>query len=183
MIRKLVLPLALMAITAEPLAARDQAQAEEVVSPAVAQLRHVIGEWEVKTTFLKQDGTAAGTFDGTYTFEWVMVDQIVKGASTIPQFKMASGLLFYLRPGTNEIEMASVGPDGQLWVMTGPQDSETRETPVVDMPDGTTLKLRFTRYNVTENGFESKMERSTDGGETWVQGNHQLFVRRIPEEV
>jgi hypothetical protein len=116
--------------------------------------------------------------EGVYSFEWVLEDRIVKGMSTIPAFRMASGLLFYLRPSTDEIEMASVGPDGQLWVMTGPQDSETRETPVVEMPDGTRLKLRFTRFNVSKDRFESRMESSTDGGETWVHGNHQVFLRR-----
>jgi len=151
---------------------------QEMVNPAVAQMRHVIGEWDVATTFIKADGEPAGTFDGTYTFEWVMEDRIIKGMSAIPEFNMASGLLFYLRPATNEIEMVSVGPDGKLWTMTGPQGSETRETPIVDMPDGTTLKLRFTRFNVTQDMFESRMERSTDGGETWSQGNHQLFTRR-----
>jgi hypothetical protein len=177
MIRKLVVAAAL-ALSSAPLAAQAEAEAAEQASPAVEQLRHVIGEWDVVTTFIRPDGSEAGSFDGIYAFEWVMEDKIVKGLSTIPQFKMASGLLFYLRDSTGEIEMASVGPDGHLWVMTGPQDSETRVTPNTDMPDGTTLMLRFTRFNVSEDRFESKMERSINGGETWVQGNHQLFVRK-----
>ena len=180
MIRKLVVAAAL-ALTSVPLAAQAEAEDVEQTSPALEQLRHVIGEWDVVTTFIRPDGSEAGSFDGIYAFEWVMEDKIVKGLSTIPQFKMASGLLFYLRDSTGEIEMASVGPDGHLWVMTGPQDSETRVTPNTDMPDGSTLMLRFTRFNVSENRFESKMERSTDGGETWVQGNHQVFVRKMAE--
>ena len=151
----------------------------EEASPALEQLRHVVGEWEVATTFYTSAGEPSRTFDGTYSFEWVMEDKIVQGISTIPQFGMASGILFYLRDSTNEVEMVSVGPDGQLWTMTGLQDSETRETPLVDMPDGSTLKLRFTRFNVSADRFESRMERSTDGGETWVQGNHQVFVRKV----
>lgn len=182
-VRKRLVIAALM--LALPMSAKAQdgtaAEAAPETSPAVEQLRHVIGEWDVVTTFIRPDGSVAGRFDGSYVFEWVMEDKIVKGLSTIPQFQMSSGLLFYLRDSTGEIEMTSVGPDGQLWVMTGPQDSETRETPVVDMPDGTTLKLRFTRFNVSEDRFESKMERSTDGGATWVQGNHQVFVRRVAE--
>lgn len=178
MFRALLLSVAVAGFSGAVVQAQEVDPARESASPAVAQLRHVIGEWDVVTTFLKPDGMAAGSFDGSYTFEWVMEDRIVKGTSTIPQFKMASGILFFLRPATNEIEMVSVGPDGQLWVMTGLQNSETRETPVVDMPDGTTIKLRFTRFNVSADRFESRMERSTDGGETWTQGNHQVFLRR-----
>ena len=175
--KHLLRALVLLLVVATPLKAQDA----EPISPSIEQLRHVIGTWDVATTFYRPDGTHSRAYDGVYAFEWVMENKVVKGMSTIPEFEMASGLLFYLRDSTDEIEMASVGPDGQLWVMTGPQDSEIRETPVVDMPDGTTLKLRFTRFNVTPDRFESKMERSTDGGATWVQGNHQVFVRRVAE--
>ena len=175
-----LLAAALLTFPATGVLAQDEPieTVEEGVSPALAQLRHVVGTWDVTTTFYRPDGTPGRAFPGTYTFEWVMPDKIVQGTSTIPEFGMSSGILFYLRDASDEIEMVSVGPDGQLWTMTGPQDSETRETPVVDMPDGSTLKLRFTRFNVTADRFESKMDRSTDGGETWVQGNHQVFVRK-----
>ena len=181
MIRDLVFA-ALLAVSAGSAAAQESDSpsetASDVAHPAVEQLRHVIGEWQVATTFYRDDGSVAGTFDGEYQFDWVMEDKIVKGVSTIPQFEMASGILFYLRPSSNEIEMVSVGPDGQLWTMTGPQDSETRETPLVAQADGSTLKLRFTRFNVTPDRFESRMERSTDGGESWLLGNTQVFVRK-----
>ncbi|MEZ5681844.1 MAG: hypothetical protein R3E14_11210 [Erythrobacter sp.] len=177
-LRAPALALAATLLSPAPLLAQDaEVPADQAVSPALAQLRHVIGSWDVVTTFIGPDGTEAGSFDGTYTFAWVMEDKIVQGISAIPQFNMSAGILFYLRPGTEEIEMVSVGPDGQLWTMTGPQSSETRETPVVAMPDGSTLKLRFTRFNVSQDRFESRMERSTDGGETWSLGNRQVFNR------
>ena len=74
--------------------------------------------------------------------------------------------------------MASVGPDGHLWVMTGPADGEVRTTPDTVLPDGSTRRLRFTRFNVTADRFESRMEFSTDGGVTWQPGNHQIFARK-----
>ncbi len=73
--------------------------------------------------------------------------------------------------------MSSVGPDGHLWRMIGPDASETRTTPNTPMADGTTIMLRFTRYAVEQNRFQSRMEVSTDGGETWRVGNEQRFVR------
>lgn len=175
MIRTFVFSLALLGL-AVPAAAQEP----EEISPAVAQLRHVQGEWDVTTTFYLPDGTPGRAFEGSYRFDWVMEDAILSGVSTIPAFAQTSGLLFYIREATGEIEMTSVGPDGRLWVMTGPIGAEVRETPAVDMPDGSTLKLRFTRFNVTPDRFESRMERSIDGGATWVQGNHQVFVRRTP---
>lgn len=169
----------MLALAVAPAAQAQEGQSPpEQASAAVQQLRHVIGEWDVATTFYRDNGDVTGTFDGTYEFEWVLEDRIVKGMSAIPQFGAASGLLFYLRPATNEIEMVSVGPDGRLWVMTGPQGSEIRETPEVQMADGTTLKLRFTRFNVAPDRFESRMERSSDGGQTWRLGNTQVFERR-----
>ena len=33
--------------------------------------------------------------------------------------------------------------------------------------------LRFTRFNVKPNSFESKMEYTNDNGEIWKLGNHQ----------
>lgn len=169
---------ALLLLTA-PAISQEVAPPQEEVRTGLRQLRHVVGSWDVATTFLRDDGSEAGTVEGTYTFDWVPPDAVVAGSSTIPVFNQTSAILFYLREATGEIEMSSVGPDGQLWVMTGPIDGEVRETPVVAMPDGSTLKLRFTRYNVEPDRFESRMDRSTDGGESWVQGNHQVFVRRV----
>lgn len=158
--------------------AQNATEAAASVAPAVEQLRHVIGTWDVRTEFLGADGNVAAAADGTYTFDWVIEDRVVQGVSAIPTWDMRAGILFYHRPDKSEVEMVSVGNDGQLWTMTGADTDETRTTPNVTMPDGSKLKLRFTRFNVEPDRFESRMERSTDGGQTWVQGNHQVFVRR-----
>jgi hypothetical protein len=42
------------------------------------------------------------------------------------------------------------------------------------------MQLRFTRFNVTDDRFESRMEVSTDGGSSWRPGNHQVFKRAMP---
>ncbi len=160
----------------------DQTETAEAAS-VVEQLHHAVGKWNVTTTFLRDDGSVAGALDGTYEFEWVVPGKVVSGVTTIPDINQTAAIMFYHRPATSEIEMVSVGPDGQLWVMTGADTSETRETPVVTNPDGSTIKLRFTRFNVTPDSFESKMERSTDGGETWVKGNHQIFTRAEQADV
>ncbi|QJB68137.1 hypothetical protein [Parasphingorhabdus halotolerans] len=151
----------------------------DTVAPPVEQLRHAIGEWMVETDFIGPDGKIQGTLEGHYKFKWVVPDKIVSGVSEIPAMKQISAILFFHRPASREIEMSSVGPDGKLWRMIGPEDSETRTTSNQTMPDGSTLMLRFTRHSVTPDSFGSTMELSTDSGETWRIGNQQRFVRAV----
>lgn len=152
------------------------------VSPALAQLRHVFGEWDVTTTFFGEDGAAGAAHAGRYRFEWVIEDAVLQGVSDIPDLSLRSAIMFYLRPSANQIEMISVGQDGIPWTMTGDAGSEVRETPNRPMSDGSTLKLRFIRFNVEKDRFESRMERSLDGGKTWQRANHQVFTRVRPRD-
>lgn len=145
---------------------------------SIRQLQESHGAWNVTTEFLKPDGSVAKVAAGTYDFEWVIKDRVLRGVSEIPELGNKSAILFYVNESKSLIEMASVGKDGHLWVMTGPAGSEIRTTSDAPMSDGSKMRLRFTRYNVTPDRFESKMEISTDGGATWVPGNHQVFARR-----
>ncbi|QLC25812.1 hypothetical protein HFP57_12805 [Parasphingopyxis algicola] len=164
-----------VAISATPSAAQDAPPEPPAV--AIEQLRHAIGLWNVETDFIAPDGSVTRTLAGQYRFGWVVPDRIVSGMSTIPELNQASAILFFVRPSRNEIEMASVGADGHLWRMIGPDTSEARTTPNTVMADGSILMLRFTRYDVERDRFRSRMEMSTDGGETWRLGNRQRFVR------
>lgn len=145
---------------------------------SVRQLQESHGAWNVTTEFLKPDGSVSKAAAGTYEFEWVITDRVLKGVSEIPELGNKSAILFYVNESKDLIEMVSVGKDGHLWVMTGPAGSEIRTTPDALMSDGSKMRLRFTRYNVTPDRFESKMEISTDGGATWMPGNHQVFRRK-----
>lgn len=157
--------------------AQTPAVAPQPAAQAVEQLRHVIGLWNVETDFIGEDGAITQSFVGQYRFGWVVPDRVVSGMSTIPSLNQASAILFFVRPSRNEIEMSTVGPDGHLWRMIGPDTSETRTTPDTAMADGSTIMLRFTRYAVTQDRFQSRMEVSTDGGQSWRIGNEQRFVR------
>ena len=116
--------------------------------------------------------------DGTYEFEWVVPDKVVRGKSEIPDLGSSAGILFYVSEKKKIIEMVSVGADGQLWTMTGPLGEETRTTQEFKSQDGKDSQLRFTRYNVAQDTFESRMEYTEDGGKTWKPGNHQMFRRQ-----
>jgi hypothetical protein len=161
-------------ILASPLAA--QTPPPEPAPEGVSQLRHVIGLWDVTTEFIGEDGSSRA-MEGQYRFGWVVPDRVVSGMSTMPELNQASGILFFLRPSTHEIEMVSVGADGHLWRMAGPDNGETRITPDTPMSGGSSLMLRFTRYDIGRDSFRSRMEMSTDGGENWRIGNRQFFRR------
>jgi len=167
---------AVLSLLAMPFAAASESPPSQLAA-AIAQLRQMVGLWDVTTTQYGEDGEVAGVAAGTYRFDWIVPDRVLAGRSDIPEMKQASGILFYVNERRSTIEMASVGADGHLWVMTGPAGGETRTTPLTPLADGRSMQLRFTRYAVTPDRFESRMEVSLDGGESWKPGNHQLFVR------
>jgi hypothetical protein len=144
---------------------------------SVEQLRNTVGRWAVTTEFLGEDGSVARTATGTYEFSWVVTDRVVSGVSTIPEMAQTSGILFFINEQEQVIEMVAVGADGRLWRMIGPLGGEVRTTPEFETADGGRGQLRFTRYNVSADAFESKMEYTVDGGKTWTPGNHQQFRR------
>ncbi len=144
---------------------------------SITQLRDHIGRWNVVTEFLNEDGSVAQTVNGTYEFSWIVTDRVIAGRSDMPDLKRSSGILFYVAPRTRQIEMVSVGADGVLWVMSGALGGETRTTQEYPTAAGGTGRLRFTRYNITRDSFESRMEYSEDGGRSWKPGNRQVFKR------
>lgn len=174
MIRCLLLAASAVLLGAVP---RAGDAADSALAHAVESLRHAAGRWEVETEFLNEDGSVAQAVQGTYEFSWVVPDRVLSGRSEILELSQVSGILFYVNEKKQAIEMASVGADGRLWVMTGALGTETRLTPEYETADGGTGQLRFTRFNVAQDAFESKMEYTSDGGKTWLPGNHQSFRR------
>ena len=157
------------------------AQATEAPPPelstAVQQLRQSAGRWNVTTTRYAENGAVAAVATGTWSFDWVVPDRVLSGKAVIPDWNQSAGMLFYLNERLFTLEMAQVGADGQLVVMSGPAGTEQRTTPVVALPDGRKWVQRHTRYRVSADRFESRMETSYDGGQSWKPGYHQLFVR------
>jgi len=161
---------------AGPARAQDDTTAA-LMTHSVDQLRMSIGQWDVTTEFLADDGAVVRRATGTYRFDWVIPDRVVSGRSEIPELQQVSAILFYVSESRRRIEMVSVGQDGALWVMTGPLGGEVRTTGEFATASGGKAQLRFTRFNVTPDRFESRMEYTDDGGRSWKPGNHQVFVR------
>lgn len=169
--------LACLCFVSLPSGSAAQLTHADSLARGVEQLRQAIGDWSATTEFLREDGTAARTVEGTYSFRWVVPDRVISGVSEIPALEQRSAIMFYVSDTKGVIEMVSVGADGDLWVMTGPIAGETRTTLPKTMPDGTVLELRFTRFEVTADSFRSRMEYRAGGGE-WKPGNRQAFQRR-----
>jgi hypothetical protein len=149
----------------------------KALDTSIEELRTAIGRWGVVTEFLNEDGSVARSVTGTYEFSWIIPDRVVAGKSEIPALQQAAGILFYLSESRRAIEMVSVGGDGQLWIMTGPLGGDHRLTQEFRTASGGMRRLRFTRYNVSPDAFESRMEYTDDGGRSWKAGNHQRFRR------
>ena len=163
-----------VALTSSAALAQDD---DAALQHSVQQLREAVGSWTVTTEFLNEDGSVARAAEGSYEFAWVIEDRVLQGRSDLPDMGRNAAILFYIREASKEIEMVSVGADGRLWIMTGPLGGETRTTQPFATQDGGEGQLRFTRYNVSADGFESRMEWTEDGGATWTPGNHQVFRR------
>jgi len=145
---------------------------------AIEQLRLAVGEWSVTTEMFGAEGERLRKVEGSYRFRWVIPDRVLSGEADQPELNSKTAILFYVQVREERIEMVSVGEDGHLWVMSGPADSEVRTTQEIKMSDGSTMTLRFTRYDVEKDRFRSKMEVSVDGGKTWTLGNRQEFRRK-----
>lgn len=154
--------------------------ADAALRHSVDQLRTSVGRWAVVTEFLNEDRSVAKSVTGTYEFSWVVPDKVVAGRSEIPELKRVAGILFYVNEAKKQIEMVSVGGDGALWIMTGPLGGEERLSQEYKTSGGGSGRLRFTRFNVSNDAFESRMEYTEDGGKTWKPGNHQTFRRAAP---
>jgi hypothetical protein len=157
--------------------AQPPAADSAAVRRGVQQLREHRGTWAVETEFLGGDGAVARRDSGSYIFDWALEDRVLAGRSSIPALRQGSGILLYVAPSRGVIEMVTVGADGMVWTMTGPLGGETRTTQPFRGQSGRETRLRFTRYNVTADAFESRMEYTEDDGRTWRPGNHQTFRR------
>ena len=126
--RSLFLAIAALGVSIYSAAAAEPSpEAKAALDHSVRQLRESHGTWSATTRFLKPDGSVAKEAVGTYTFDWVIEDRVLRGVSEIPELTNKSAILFYVNEGRGLIEMASVGNDGHLWVMTGPAGRTARK--------------------------------------------------------
>lgn len=145
-------------------------------SKGIEQLRQIVGNWDVTTEILFPDGTVELKQEGSWQFRWVVPDRVLSGESHQAESKAA--ILIYVHAQKEVIELATVGEDGLLWVMSGAADSESLTTPNTKVSEKETIMFRWSRYEFEKNRFRSKLEISKDGGKTWVLRHRQEFRRK-----
>ncbi len=176
--RNLLLASLLVLTSVVPCRSQDAAAPpNEALAKSVEELRQARGQWAVTTDFLKEDGSVARTVQQTYRFDWVLEDRILSGRTETPELGQVSGILFWVNERKGQIQMASVGKDGHLFVMSGPLGGDTRATEPFPSGDGKQARYRFVRSNVQPDSFESRMEWTEDDGKTWLPANRQVFRR------
>jgi hypothetical protein len=144
---------------------------------ATELLRSSVGKWETTAEFFNPNGTVAGAFAGTTELAWLTPGKVISGKSEYPQLKLVTGLMVYINEAKGQVEMASVGGDGNLLVVSGPLGSAELRSEPVRFSDTVVGRLKFTRLNVTANSFDTRTEISDDGGKTWKMMNRQKFKR------
>ena len=178
----LLITFSVQAMASEKKTTPSEPQSTAAMAASIAELSQVIGTWDVTTRFFNSEGETTQSVQQTYTFSWVIPNQLVQGQSHTPAWKQTSAILFFIDQEAPAMEMVSVGVDGKLWRMRGPLGGNQRFSQSFTNTSGDTAQLRFTRSLVTPNGFESRMYISTDGGNSWLPGNHQVFIRRSEHE-
>lgn len=109
----------LLSLLILPLAEATEAPPPEH-SAAVQRMRQAAGRWNVTTTRYAENGAVTGVASGTWSFDRVVPDRVLSGKAVIPDRNQSAGMLFCLNERLFTLEMAAVGADGQLIVMSGP---------------------------------------------------------------
>lgn len=147
---------------------------------ALAILAGDVGTWDCRWENLDEDENVVSVVTGTERIRAVFGERVLEMETELPEHAYGSrGLKFY-EPNEKKILFVDVDQNGEYWIME--QDVETRE--MLSAPhlnaDGTTMQIRFLPLDEGRDEKQILMERSSDGGRTWVKGFY-LFVRRVPE--
>ena len=145
--------------------------------PETAQYDFVIGDWDVVINFRAADGTEV-TYNAKWHNSWIVDGYVVMqewrgpyaSGSELrrysPQEGHWEGFNIYNGWGSPKRVTAEFA-DGEMVVMVEPVTDES----------GTFIN-RETYFNITDDRWEMRSDRSYDGGETWAQGAYDLVATR-----
>ena len=108
------------------------AEASEMAPPALAtavqQLRQAAGRWNVTTTRYAENGAVAARCVRHLALRLGRAGPRARGPLRHSRLEPGGGHALLRERAPFTLEMAPVGADGQLWVMSGPAGAETRTT-------------------------------------------------------
>lgn len=162
--------------------ARNPAAPEET-----EQFSFLIGEWTCKTRFANPKGEyneGRATWTGYYILDgWAIQDDWVSVDAEGREFHGTNIRSFnprtnkwdnrWLPAGSLQWKYYEAERKGETMVMTGGEGSDPRGS-FID---------RNTFYDIGENGWRWRKDRSYDGGKTWVEGIGYIEASRaVPKE-
>ena len=168
--------LMILMVTAPLWAGEDDYGKIHPKAPAeLSQFEFLKGKWDVDTRWKKKDGTHTD-YKATFTCSWVVggtvFQQEWKGPYTTGrEFRRYNakkgkweGYNIYM--GNGWVPTECVFKNGQMIVFIHVDDQRGK------------FLARETYFNITENSWEMKSERSSDDGKTWEEGNYSLKATR-----
>lgn len=139
------------------------------------------GAWKSQWAYFDGTGNVVGEAAGTQMFSF-LVDRYSQMVTTvIPSRQHTSYSMRAFSPAEQHIILLNVATEGEYRMMhQNPETGVMISEPKVG-PDGANTVLMFTRTKKTDNEVEIIMERSADGGETWIKSSVQSMTRIIED--
>ncbi len=152
-------------------------------SSGLDQIDFFIGEWDIETTDIQADGSFAKgkaksivkyILDGTaMQDEFQVINQngnIVFRGISIRSYnaRNARFQIVWVMPGINGITDISAEWTGEKLVSTGK-----------GYDGGGEFLERFEYYDITDNSYKFKMDRSYDGGKNWIENFSRLKATKV----
>jgi hypothetical protein len=182
--RSFRLPVLLLALLALPAVGAGRSTLNPAAPKETAQFRFLVGNWDCKTRFMKADGKsyAEGTarWNGYYILDgWAIQDDWISAqpdgteghGTNIRSFNPKTGKWDnrWLPAGSLQWKYYQSEQVGDTMVMTGGEGKDARGE-YVD---------RNTFYDIAQDSWSWRKDRSYDGGKSWVEGIGYIHATRV----
>lgn len=145
---------------------------------ALVLLKHHDGVWDAQWEWYDENGEVIGVMTGIEEYHLSPNGYILTTLNTVPEFESLNYGLMSYTPGTDEILFYSVGDKGDVWIMRQNLLTDVMVSDPHPEADGSETVLRFTKVEETADTMTIRMEKSKDGGKSWVTGFRQTMTRR-----
>ncbi len=171
----------LLVCTVAPAAEPAKEPAVEAVdlarSKAVAIFDYELGSWHCRWEGLNRHGDVVNTFEGTETFSRTLDGKALKLVTRIDGREDWSQAIKFYSPKERQIVFIDVNTSGDYYVMKQDVDTATVQAETW-RANGDSMLFRFVLTRKTENEQDVRMERSFDGGKSWMHVRNQ-YMRRV----
>jgi len=166
-------------------AGEDHGRMNPAAPPQTAQFAFLIGRWHCRTRFMDQDRQFVEG-EATWTGYWDLDGWAVRDvwSSTLADGRPFQGFnIRSFNPQTGKWDNRWLPQYSLQWKYY--ESEMVGDSMVMTGGEGTDQTGAFidrnTLYEITENGWKWRKDRSHDGGETWVEGVGHIEASRIDD--